>query len=141
MPYYITPGYNQPEIYNKLLNANTEEEKYLIQKEIADLNRVALKKAKLERQNVIQAENLASKRGKLEGQNTLKTMKEVTGYAPMGGLPSSQPPLTTGFGGTINFGGDTGNKNMLYVAGGVVALIIAIGVSFNVGRKRSKRRR
>ena len=85
MPYYITPGYNQPEIYNKLLNANTEEEKYLIQKEIADLNRVALKKAKLERQNVIQAENLASKRGKLEGQNTLKTMKEVTGYAPMGG--------------------------------------------------------
>ena len=132
-------GYNQPEIYNQYENASGKE-KILLYREIQKLESLALKKQKLERQNVIQAENIASERG-LDERYNLKNMNEPTGYAPMGGLPVSAPPLTTGFGGTINFGGDTGNKNMLYVAGGVVALVIAIGVSFNLGRKKTKRRR
>ena len=133
------PGYNQPEIYTQYQNASGKE-KILLFREIQRLESLAYKVKKMQRQNVIQAENIASERGVDEAYN-LKNMNEPTGYAPMGGLPVSAPPLTTGFGGTINFGGDTGNKNMLYVAGGVVALVIAIGVSFNVGRKRSKRRR
>jgi hypothetical protein len=149
-------GYNQPEIYTQYENASGKE-KILLGYEITRLERLASKaeligmqnvinqerlasKAELiGRQNVIQAANIASKRG-LDERYNLKKMK-INTYAPMGGLPDSPPPLTTGFGGTINFGGDTGNKNMLYVAGGIVALIIAIGVSFNVGRKRTKRRR
>ena len=131
-------GYNQPEIYTQYENASGKE-KILLGYEITRLERLASKAELIGRQNVIQAANIASKRG-LDERYNLKKMK-INTYAPMGGLPDSPPPLTTGFGGTINFGGDTGNKNMLYVAGGIVALIIAIGVSFNVGRKRTKRRR